>query len=82
MSEETESLLPVEGSMRGPCMGCGYMIRGGDLCGDCREYGPPKGWRWQYDESTETHSRLTRCNLDGDETCGDPDYCREHGCQL
>lgn len=41
-----------------PCDGCGFMIRGGSTCGDCREYGPPKGWRWQYLEKTGRHVRV------------------------
>lgn len=39
-----------------PCDGCGYRIRGGNLCGDCREYGPPKGWRWEW--NGEQHVRV------------------------
>ena len=41
-----------------PCEGCGYMMRGGSMCGDCREYGPPRGWRWQYDPATDKHKQV------------------------
>jgi hypothetical protein len=71
-------------SDRQPCGGCGYMIRGGSYCGDCNEYGPPRDWRWLYDAETGKHLRVevTACTLDTAEVCGDPVYCREHGCQL
>lgn len=41
-----------------PCSWCGFMMRGGNLCGDCLEYGPPLGWRWEYDEKTGKHKRV------------------------
>lgn len=45
-----------------PCEGCGYTIlwhgRRPHLCGDCWEYGPPVGWRWERDPSTGKHRRI------------------------
>jgi protein gp37 len=38
------SAEPLLGSLftdKTPCRSCGYPMRGGDLCGDCRAYGPP-----------------------------------------
>ena len=52
---------------RQPCAGCGYMIRGGSMCGDCQVYGPPKGWRWQYDADTGEHYRAALAKEDTDE---------------
>ncbi len=48
---------------RQPCSGCGWMIRGGMLCGgmlcgDCREYGAPQGWHWEYDPKTGAHKQV------------------------
>lgn len=32
--------------------------------------------------SSERRERGRRCAQDGNEVCGDPAYCAEHGCQL
>lgn len=35
---------PLYGGSMGPCSSCGFPMRGVEplMCGDCREYGPPK----------------------------------------
>lgn len=74
-----------QAARRGPCVGCGYIITGGPMCGDCKEYGPPRRWRWKYDPVSEKHERVSideRSCWHADVICGDPAYCREHGCQL
>jgi hypothetical protein len=56
--DEGESGIHIAATDRLPCSGCGYMIRGGTMCGDCREYGPPQGWRWEYDPETGKHKQV------------------------
>jgi hypothetical protein len=34
------------------------MMRGGTLCGDCREYGPPRDWHWRYDAESDRHEQM------------------------
>jgi rubrerythrin len=45
LTEERDRLADALSELLRPCSSCGYMMRSPKpvpLCGDCREYGPPR----------------------------------------